>query len=72
MEEVEEGRIRSLPCPRNPTKKEIEEHEISHTPFRAWCRFCGMGRGEADPHRRHADEEKLISCDYCFMGRRPE
>ena len=61
----------SLRNPNMPTQKEIEEHEISHCPYRAWCRFCVMGRGKADPHRRHEEGDPAvgtISCDYCFMG----
>ena len=30
-----------------------------------------MGRGQADPHFRHQDDDSavaIISCDYCFMG----
>ena len=71
IEETEAASLRPLKSPAAPTQREIEEHEISHCPYRSWCRFCVMGRGKADPHQRHKDEESavaIISCDYCFMG----
>ena len=60
-----------MPDTAQPTEKELAEHMVSHTPYRGWCRACVAGRGKADPHRRHADEESaipIVSCDYCFMG----
>ena len=37
--------------PRNkPTRKEREEHEATHVPFRDWCAHCMMGRGRAHDH----------------------
>ena len=34
------------PCvqPRTPTAAEIEEHEVTHYPYRSWCRFCRAAR----------------------------
>ena len=31
--------------PRQPGQQEKEEHEMTHLPFRSWCRHCVMGRG---------------------------
>ena len=33
-----------------PTAEEVLQHEISHVPFRSWCKFCIMGKGVASPH----------------------
>ena len=41
---------RVLATPRTPTKAERQEHDVSHVPYRTWCRFCVMGRGL---ERRH-------------------
>ena len=40
---VETARV--LAAPRTPTKTEREEHDVSHVPYRPWCRLCVMGRG---------------------------
>ena len=31
--------------PRQPSEQEREEHEMTHLPFRSWCRHCIMVRG---------------------------
>ena len=31
---------RGLPVPRQPSQHEREEHELTHLPFRAWCKTC--------------------------------
>ena len=30
--------------PGTPTQKEMEEHNITHLPFRSWCPHCIAGR----------------------------
>ena len=49
-EKVEERRspVR-IPAPCRPSKQEIEEHELTHTPFRPWCRCCVKGRANKKP-----------------------
>ena len=55
----------------SPTQKEIDEHVVSHLPFRAWCRHCVKGKAKGLPHRIKKDkvEEQipLVSIDYMFM-----
>ena len=36
-----------------PTAEEILEHEVSHVPFRSWCKFCVMGKGIATVSYTH-------------------
>ena len=50
--EEEAERPRGLRDPGKPTKSEIEEHEISHIPFRPWCRACVLGRAKDKLHMR--------------------
>ena len=38
--------------PGRPSKREIEEHEATHMPYRSWCPHCVRGRGQASPHPR--------------------
>ena len=56
--------------PYTPTKAEVYEHEVTHLPYRTWCKHCVRGRGVSTPHRKGCKEEKIgitISIDYCFM-----
>ena len=41
-----------------PTKAEIEDHEVHHCPFKAWCRHCVKGRATNRQHRQHKLEDK--------------
>ena len=75
QEEEEEGReMRIIKDPGEPTEREIEEHELTHVPFRAWCKACVAGKAQNDPHYHKQDAEResskvpVISMDYAFMG----
>jgi len=63
-----------LKAPHQPTQREIDEHEVNHIPFRAWCSACVRGRAKSDAHHLIGDSEKqeatipVISVDYGFMG----
>ena len=57
--------------PHEPTDREVEEHQITHLPYRSWCKICVAARGVAAPHNmieRSDNELPLISMDYYFWG----
>ena len=59
-DEPEEARKpKTKPDPKLPSKQEIEEHNITHLPYRSWCPHCVAGRGLSTPHRS-SDENKDI------------
>ena len=72
--EGEEGRQPvALRTPVRVTQAEREEHELTHTSFRAWCAHCVRGRGRNTPHmkkRQDAEQSQVprISFDYFFMS----
>ena len=45
--------------PGRPSRKEIEEHEVTHMPFRSWWPHCVRGRGQATPHPKGRDKREL-------------
>lgn len=52
VKEAEEGRMaKPLKAPSLPSPEEIEAHEVSHIPFRAWCSHCVRGRGKSYSHQ---------------------
>ena len=59
-----------------PSKRERLEHELTHLPYRSWCRHCVRGRGKNDAHRKMdaeaSHEVPHVSMDYCFMGQDEE
>ena len=70
MEEmIEEGVSRAREVATRPTKREVDEHNLDHGSFRAWCAHCVKGRAEAYAHRKDAEEKgvPVISLDYMYM-----
>ena len=57
--------------PRQPSLQEKEEHEMTHLPFRSWCRSCIMVRGREENCRNTMEEERQVPevhLDHRFMG----
>ena len=70
--EEEAERPRGLRDPGRPSKSEIEEHEITHIPFRPWCRACVLGRAKGKLHMRlvgtYANSGvPRVRMDYCYI-----
>jgi len=42
--------VKKLVDPKLPSREEVETHEMTHLPYRNWCRHCVMGRGVEAPH----------------------
>ena len=75
QEEGEEGREpKGIRAPQRVSQQEREEHERTHTPFRAWCRHCVRGRGKNTAHKKRDSAEvqeaavPRVSMDYFFMS----
>ena len=79
-EGVKEARVAiSRKSPKDPTRKEKEEHELTHMPFRSWCEHCVKARARNAHHRKKADRDPLdevkvarVHMDYFFMSREDE
>ena len=59
--------------PGAPTVKELEEHNITHLPFRSWCPHCVAGKAQDRPHKtkKGAQMDKQLPevvFDYGFFG----
>ncbi|MDA8582757.1 reverse transcriptase domain-containing protein [bacterium] len=75
----EEGRAPyRVKAPCRPSRKEREEHEATHVPFRSWCWYCVSGRGRNRPHPHGGSREEVeehipkISIDYFFFSKQDE
>ena len=65
------GRMRNIGDPRLPSRKEVEDHYLTHVPYRNWCPHCVRDRGKDLDHRKSVEEDRRIrefSFDYCFRG----
>ena len=62
-------KMRKMMDPCLPTRTEIEEHRMTHLPFRSWCTFCVKGRGVERGHFRTERDQDAVGemhLDYCF------
>ena len=70
--EVEaEERVR-VPDPQLPHPDVVAEHNLDHTPYRSWCRWCVEGRGVGEQHRPKSGEHDVpvIGMDcFCLTGK---
>ena len=66
--EVQDNKIAADPF--LPSAAEVEEHRITHMPYRSWCRECVEGKAIGE-HRRPRSQHKslipVIGMDYFFM-----
>ena len=63
--------LRNIGDPRLPDAREVEEHNLTHVPYRNWCPHCVMGRGKDLDHRRSIEDARRVrefSFDYFFPG----
>ena len=64
--------MRKMHDPKLPTKAEKEAHEMTHLPFRSWCRHCVRGRGLEEAHRKSEQREDggvpEVHLDFAFPG----
>ena len=50
-EEDEEARKAvGVKIPVRPSKDEVDEHMLTHLPFRSWCPHCVKGKAKGNPH----------------------
>jgi hypothetical protein len=58
-------KLRGLGDPRKPTQKEVEDHRLTHLPYRNWCTVCVKAKGKDLDHRKVVTEERGVS-EYAF------
>lgn len=59
------------PNPILPTAQEVEQHNVTHLPFRNWCPHCVSGKARNRPHKKQKDKVHQVPnivVDYCFLG----
>ena len=58
------------PSPVKPSPTDVEQHRLTHLPFRDWCPECLMGRGLGEARGRHAGRHHgvpVVGVDYFYM-----
>ena len=65
---------KSLRSPIRPPASEVEKHELTHLPYRNWCRVCVEAKGKEDAHPRGKQDKDdksglpIVSFDYQEMN----
>ena len=50
-------------------KPEVEQHELTHLPFRSWCRRCVRAKGKESPHHEPSPGGvSKFATDCMFLG----
>ena len=60
--------------PGAPTPREVEEHNVTHLPFRSWCPHCVSGKAQYRHHKQREGQDKKrsqISCSTTFSWEAP-
>ena len=56
----EATRVRKLVDPKRPSQQEVDEHYLTHLPFRNWCPYCVRGKSVTGAHRRTQKSEEEL------------
>ena len=63
-----------IAVPPQPSDHERALHNLTHIPYKPWCKFCVMSRARANQHSHLPDSEgdaqrenPTIQCDFYFM-----
>ena len=61
--------VASSPGPREPSKDEIEKHDLLHDPAMPWCDICDQSKSRDDFHRQARPKVlPVIQFDYAVAG----
>ena len=63
--------VKKVQDPREPSKEQRAQHEMTHLPYRSWCRHCVRGCGKQMPHHGGSQETSIseVHMDFAFLGR---
>ena len=55
--------------PNEPNEAEVEQHALTHLPFRSWCRHCVRAKSKESPHPESGrGGVSKFATDHMFMG----
>ena len=69
-----EREARAQHSPKAPSPEEIQQHNLTHEPYKDWCEICVNHRARQDAHVKSSHEQaghSVVSYDFCFCTRMP-
>ena len=64
-------KAKGVKAPGEPTDLEVLEHNLTHLPFRSWCKICVQSKSKQNPSRTLKTRQPVLQMDYSFIGDRP-
>ena len=60
---------KGLKSPDQPTPQERAEHNLTHLPFRSWCKQCVQNKSKADAHPKQQRNSRapVVQFDFCYF-----
>ena len=60
---------KGLKSPDQPTPQERAEHNLTHLPFRSWCKQCVQNKSKANAHPRQRRNSRapVVQFDFCYF-----
>ena len=58
--------------PQQPTEQEVQEHNMTHIPFKPWCELCIARKGRQDKHHLESHSSStfsVVSFDFGYADR---
>ena len=70
-EEFGKRGFKKMQDPKLPSHEEIAEHDLSHLPYRSWCRHYVKGRWRESPHEQSKEKPLMnkMHFDCAFLGK---
>ena len=60
-------KARATAAPKQPTQQEVQEHNLTHMPYRNWCPICVQGKGRSTSHLQQTSRKPIIQVDFAYL-----
>lgn len=60
-------KAKPLTMPKQPTAQEIQEHNITHLPYRSWCPVCIQSKGRQANHPKQTVRQPIVQIDFTYI-----
>ena len=60
-------RAKAMTMSTQPTPQEIQEHNITHMPYRSWCPICVQAKGRQANHPKQTSRHPIVQVDFTYI-----
>ena len=66
-EQQSANKAKAMMQPVQPTPQEIQQHNLTHMPYRSWCPVCIQSRGRQTSHQQQTSKQPVIQVDFTYI-----